>query len=88
VRAHLHLILFVQDLIREKGLRFILKGEPRYPKRKFRWSIQEFMSKLKENLSDPDFTRLKAFIEETSQREGILLRTGKGAKIPTLGIGC
>lgn len=84
----LELSSFLRHLVSERGLRFILKEEPKYPKRRFRWSIQEFMSKLKENVSDSEFMQLKAFLEEISQREGILLQTGKGDKIPTLGIGC
>jgi hypothetical protein len=45
------------------------------------------MNKLKENLPDSDFTQLKTFLEEISQKKDIFLQTGKGHKIPTLAIG-
>jgi hypothetical protein len=83
----LELSTFLKKLDNTRELHLVLNEKPKYPKRSLRWSIQEFMSKLKENVSDPEFTQLKAFINEISQMDGVLLQTGKGKKIPTIGIG-
>jgi hypothetical protein len=73
--------------LRERGIHLIQKEEPKYSRRTVRWSIQEFMDKLRENVPIRDFLELKAFIDGTSQVQGVLLQTGIGKKIPTLGIG-
>ena len=79
------------SLVEEKyGIKVILQKRPKYLNREgVRWSIDEFMSKLKENLPNEDYIQLKNFIDELidMRDKGVELQTGRGDKIPTLGIG-
>lgn len=80
----LDLFTVVSKLANERGLRIMLKERPTH---KGRWSIPEFLDKLKENISETDYQQLKAFIDEIRSMRGIDIQTGKGTKVPTIGIG-
>lgn len=83
----LELSQFLKTLSTRKDLSFVINAKPKYPKRSLRWSIQEFMSSLETNVSPVEYLQLKAFIDDISSMDGVLLQTGKRKKIPTLGIG-
>jgi hypothetical protein len=72
------------------GIKIILQKRQKYPDRGgMRWSVDEFMGKLKQNLPNEDYTQLKNFIDELigMRDKGVELQTGRGRKVPTLGIG-
>jgi len=81
----------VVSLVESKyGIRIILKKRQKYLDRKgMRWSIDEFIDKLKHSLPLEDYVQLKSFIDELNNMrdKGVELQTGKGKKIPTLMIG-
>lgn len=76
-----------KKLVTEKGLRFIVKDEQKYPPRPRPWTFEEFMEALKENVSEEEYQQLREFIEEIRNTRGITIQMGKGERIPTLNIG-
>jgi len=79
----------VVSRLKQEGLPEIIRNErPKHPDRAGRrYSVEEFMAKLKESLEESDFQKLKSFIDETTDKPGIELMTGKGRKIATLAFG-
>lgn len=76
----------VTSEIRGKGLNLVLNSQPKYPKRYKRWSLEEFRNRLKENLPKNDYNEMSKFVDDLRAVENIEFQTGKGSKIPTLGI--
>jgi len=78
----------IYEKIAEKGLRLIIKNNGyKYTPRDKRWPLEEFMSELKENVKDNEFKIFQEFIESIRDLDGIQLETGRGDRIPTLGLG-
>ena len=76
----------VTSEIRGKGLNLVLNSQPKHPERYRRWSLEEFKSRLKENLPENDYNEMLKFVDVLRAVEGIEFQTGRGSKIPTLGI--
>lgn len=79
-------VLELSRIVREKRPDAILNNEPKYKRRKEPWSLDEFMTQLRQNLLDDDFQEMSAFIEELKATKCVELILGKGDKIPTLGV--
>jgi hypothetical protein len=72
----------------KNGIKIIINDHPKYENREGRrWSIEEFIECSKQNLPEKDYLQVKSFIQELKDTRGIQIMTGKGKKIPTLGIG-
>jgi hypothetical protein len=76
----------VCERLAERGLRFIIKGEPKHPERGTPYTLEEFKEALRSRVGERDFKMLWSFVDEVSKLDGIGLQTGMGKKVPTLGI--
>lgn len=86
----LELSKVVSKLASKYGIKMILQNRPKHPDREGRrWSIEEFLSRSRDSLSEEDYLQMKNFIDEldSMKDKGVEIQTGRGRKIPTLGIG-
>jgi hypothetical protein len=79
-------ILELSKMVEERFPQLIVEKRPKHPERVKPWSLEEYLEKAREKISDDKFRELSDFIEEIRSVQGVELKLGRGDKIPTLGI--
>jgi hypothetical protein len=79
-------ILELSKIVEERFPQLIVEKRTKHPERVKPWSLEEYLERAREKLSDDEFHELSSFIEEIRSVQGVELKLGRGDKIPTLGI--
>jgi len=79
-------VLELSEVIKRRYPNLVLNALPKYPERVKPWSLEEFMTKLRDKVSAGEYQKLQEFVEELKTTKGIELVLGRGHKVPTLGI--